>query len=84
MAKAKLSQIRQQLLAPPSPVLRAEIVVAEGAPATVILAVAEQQQVDGIVMATHGRSGIRRFVVGSVTERVVHSSARPVLAVPSR
>jgi nucleotide-binding universal stress UspA family protein len=84
VAKAKLSQIRQQLLAPPSPVLRAEIVVAEGAPATVILAVAEQQQVDGIVMATHGRSGIRRFVVGGVTERVVHSSARPVLAVPSR
>jgi nucleotide-binding universal stress UspA family protein len=84
VAQAKLSQIRQQLLAPPSPVLRAEIVVAEGAPATVILEAAEQQQVDGIVMATHGRSGIRRFVVGSVTERVVRSSTRPVLAVPSR
>jgi len=49
-----------------------------------IIAAAEQHQVDGIVMATHGRSGIRRFVLGSVTEKVLRSSSRPVLAVPSR
>ena len=84
VAQSRLNQLRQQLLAPPSPVLRAEIVVAEGAPATVILEAAEQHQVDSIVMATHGRSGIRRFVLGSVTERVVRGSSRPVLAVPSR
>ena len=50
----------------------------------VILKAAEQHQVDCIVMATHGRSGVRRFVLGSVTEKVVRSSSRPVLAVPSR
>jgi nucleotide-binding universal stress UspA family protein len=84
VAKAKLSQSREQLLAPPSPVRQAEIVVAEGAPAAAILEAAEQQQVDCLVLATHGRSGIRRFVLGSVTEKVVRGSSRPVLAVPSR
>jgi nucleotide-binding universal stress UspA family protein len=84
VAKAKLCQLRQQLLASPSPVLRAEMVVTEGAPATAILTAAEHHQVDCIVMATHGRSGVRRFVLGSVTEKVVRGSSRPVLAVPSR
>ena len=84
VAKAKLSQLRQQLLALMSPVLQAEIVVVEGSPATVILEAAEQHQIDCIVMATHGRSGVRRLVLGSVTEKVVRSSSRPVLAVPSR
>jgi len=84
VTKAKLSQLRQHLLVPPAPVLQAEIVVTEGAPATVILTAAEQHQVDCIVMATHGRSGVRRFVLGSVTEKVVRSSSRPVLAVPTR
>jgi nucleotide-binding universal stress UspA family protein len=67
-----------------SPVLQAEIVVTEGTPAAAILTAAEQHQVDCIVMATHGRSGIRRFVLGSVTEKVLRGSSRPVLAVPSR
>jgi nucleotide-binding universal stress UspA family protein len=84
VAQSKLSQSRQQLLAPPSPVLQAEIVVTEGTPAAAILTAAEQHQVDCVVMATHGRSGIRRFVLGSVTEKVIRGSSRPVLAVPSR
>jgi len=84
VAKAKLSQLRQQLLVPSSPVLQAEIVVTEGAPAIAILTAAEQHQVDCIVMAPHGRSGVRHFVLGSVTEKVLRSSSRPVLAVPSR
>jgi nucleotide-binding universal stress UspA family protein len=37
-----------------------------------------------VVMATHGRSGIERWRLGSVTERVVRHSEQPVLVVPSR
>lgn len=37
-----------------------------------------------IVMATHGRSGIERWRLGSVTERVVRHSEVPVLVVPTR
>lgn len=38
--------------------------------------------VDLIVMSTHGRSGISRALLGSVTEKVLRQAACPVLAVP--
>jgi len=37
-----------------------------------------------IAMCTHGRSGIKRWVLGSVTERVVRHSDRPVLVIPAK
>jgi nucleotide-binding universal stress UspA family protein len=37
-----------------------------------------------IVMATHGRSGVDRWRLGSVTERVVRHSLAPVLVIPTR
>jgi nucleotide-binding universal stress UspA family protein len=36
---------------------------------------------DFIAMATHGRGGLRRWVMGSVTERVLHATTRPILIV---
>ncbi|MFN8389489.1 MAG: universal stress protein [Bdellovibrionota bacterium] len=39
--------------------------------------------VDLVIMATHGRTGIRHLVLGSVTERVVREATCPVLVVPS-
>jgi nucleotide-binding universal stress UspA family protein len=46
-----------------------------------ILRLAEQEQVDLIAMATHGRSGWSRIAVGSVAESVLHKSATPVLLI---
>jgi len=40
---------------------------------------AEDEQADLIVMATHGRSGIKGLFFGSVAEKVVRSAACPVL-----
>jgi nucleotide-binding universal stress UspA family protein len=51
----------------------------EGDPASVIVDTAEEESVDLIVMSTHGQTGVRRAVFGSVTERVLHSVACPVL-----
>ena len=53
----------------------------EGLPFVEILEAAATLGADLIVMGTHGRSGIKRALVGSVTERVVRSSAVPVLSV---
>lgn len=44
-----------------------------------INALAEELEVDLIVMAAHGRSGISHLVAGSVTEAVVRTARRPVL-----
>jgi nucleotide-binding universal stress UspA family protein len=40
--------------------------------------------IDLIVMSTHGRGGLQRFFVGSVTDRVIRSSHVPVLAIPPK
>ncbi len=37
-----------------------------------------------IAMCTHGRSGVKRWVLGSVTEKVVRHSDRPVLVIPAK
>lgn len=49
--------------------------------AEAILEVAAMEHIDGIVMSTHGRSGIDRWVFGSVAERVVHHATVPVLLI---
>jgi nucleotide-binding universal stress UspA family protein len=59
-----------------------EIVVADGAVVPRILEAASSMPADVIVMGTHGRSGFDRFVVGSVTEKVLRKAPCPVLAVP--
>ncbi|GAB7091273.1 universal stress protein [Halorubrum luteum] len=46
-----------------------------------IIDYADENDVDMIVMGTHGRKGIDRYLLGSVTERVVRTSDVPVLTV---
>ncbi len=59
----------------------ARIVTLEGDVAAQIIAYAEQEDIDLIAMATHGRSGIDRFVMGSVAEKVVRHTTKPVLLI---
>ena len=54
----------------------------EGSPGVEIVKRAEDDASDLIVLGTHGRSGIERFVLGSVAESVLHRAKRPVLTVP--
>ena len=46
-----------------------------------ILKVADELKVDMIAMSSHGRSGLSRLAFGSVTDKVLHGSNRPVLVV---
>jgi nucleotide-binding universal stress UspA family protein len=57
-----------------------ECVVQQGIAADSILAFAEAQNADLIVMGTHGRRGFDHLMLGSVTERVLRRGSRPVLA----
>jgi nucleotide-binding universal stress UspA family protein len=56
-------------------------VVQHGPAAEAIVDYAEQMEITQIVMATHGYSGIRRWVHGSVAERVLQAASVPVLLV---
>jgi nucleotide-binding universal stress UspA family protein len=48
-------------------------------PAQGILEVAEDLGVDLLAMATHGRTGLRRALLGSVADKVLRAATRPVL-----
>ena len=52
-----------------------------GTPHDVIAGYAENNDIDLIVIGSHGRSGVRRALLGSVTERVLRSTHIPVLVV---
>ena len=58
-----------------------EGLVVEGDPASTILEFAEQNKVDLIVMGTLGKRGLERFLLGSVTEKVVKHAKTSVLVV---
>ncbi|MBN1857741.1 universal stress protein [Candidatus Bipolaricaulota bacterium] len=60
------------------PNLSAERVLVEGDPASKIVEYAHEEQVDLIVLPTHGHGPFRRFIVGSVTAKVLHDADCPV------
>lgn len=59
--------------------LRVRRLACEGIPADQIVALARSEHVDLIVMPTHGYGVFRRFLIGSVTAKVLHDVACPVL-----
>ena len=58
--------------------------VSAGRPHSLIASYAEDNDIDLIVMGSHGRSGIKRTLLGSVTERTLRSTTIPVLVVDAR
>ena len=58
-----------------------ETIVEDDSPSRAILAYADEQDCDLIVMGTHGRTGLDRVLLGSMTERVVRLAPIPVLIV---
>ncbi|MFB6105924.1 MAG: universal stress protein [Halobacteriaceae archaeon] len=58
-----------------------ETEVVSGSPHAAIVDYAESHDVDLVVMGTHGRRGLDRYLLGSVTEKVVRTSPAPVLTV---
>lgn len=62
--------------------IRYEVEVGDAA--TTIVETAKKRQVNAIVMCTHGRSGLSRWLFGSVTEKVLMSSVCPVYVTPAR
>jgi nucleotide-binding universal stress UspA family protein len=77
-ARLKLQRLVEKRLSPKIPYT---LQLRTGDPAGEVIYVAEQSRADLIVIATHGRKGLRRFVLGSVAERVVREAPCAVLTV---
>jgi nucleotide-binding universal stress UspA family protein len=75
----RLKEWARSLTSPPE---RVTVRVATGAPVTEIVAAAKD--FDLVVMATHGRTGVGHFLMGSVAERVVQGASCSVFVVKQR
>jgi nucleotide-binding universal stress UspA family protein len=64
--------------------LRVETEILPGPAVDEICAAASQSDIDLIVTSTHGHTGLKHALIGSVAEHVVRYVERPVLVVPSR
>ncbi len=61
--------------------IKAKSIVLIGNPAQDILDYATTNAIDLIIMSTHGRSGLARWVFGSVAEKVIRTATCPVMIV---
>jgi nucleotide-binding universal stress UspA family protein len=80
-ARERLPAFRRAQFDPRLPV---DALVASGGPAHEICRAAEKEAADLIVMATHGHTGLKHFLLGSVAENVVRHAPCPVLVVRER
>jgi nucleotide-binding universal stress UspA family protein len=78
-AESYLRRIQAELASATGNDVETEVVESE--PAAAILAIAAKQQPDLIAMTTHGRSGVARWVLGSVAAKLLHSTHTPLLVV---
>lgn len=58
--------------------------VEEGKPFEVILNVAKEWDADIIVLGTHGRTGLSHLLMGSVAEKVIRHSEKPMFIIPTK
>lgn len=83
VAEPDREEIKKMLaeVVPADPAVPAQHMLMVGDPASAIVQAAEDEQVELIVMSTHGRTGVLRLLMGSVAEQVVRRAKCPVLTV---
>jgi nucleotide-binding universal stress UspA family protein len=79
-ARRQLQKLADSELAGVKHQIHSKLAFASLVPKT-ILAIADEVKADVIVIATHGRSGLPRLLLGSVAEAVVRNATRPVLTI---
>lgn len=79
-ARRQLQRLADTELAGVEHQIHSKLAFASLVPKT-ILAIADEVDADVIVIATHGRSGLPRLLLGSVAEAVVRNATRPVLTI---
>lgn len=81
-ARAKATKALEAIVADAHPKgVACELAVLEGDPATELAAYAKAHKVSAIVMSSHGRTGMKKLLLGSVAEKVLRHTTCPVLLV---
>ncbi|MEL6652933.1 MAG: universal stress protein [Bacteroidota bacterium] len=81
LVRAEL-EILQAAIQADHPRLKTELIASVGFPVSTILSIADEYEVDWIVMGTKGATGLKKVFLGSVASQVIGRSAKPVLAIP--
>ena len=82
--KARLTEFVAKSVAHHGADVKLREVVVAGQPYSAIVDCAENEHIDLVVMSSHGRSGLSRMLIGSVTDRLLRAAKCPVLVVPSQ
>jgi nucleotide-binding universal stress UspA family protein len=61
-----------------------ESIIKVGYPSIQIIELAKDRSIDAIVMSTHGKTGLSRWLLGSVTQKVVSAAPCPVFIIPPK
>ncbi|MBZ0298135.1 MAG: universal stress protein [Anaerolineae bacterium] len=61
---------------------KVDVILELGAPADIIIETAGHAEIDTIVMSTHGRSGLTRWLLGSITQKIISAAPCPVYVIP--
>ena len=80
--KQRLDEFAAKNVADVGAKLRIRKLVDAGQAYVAIVDCAENERIDLIVMSSHGRSGLSRMLIGSVTDKVLRAASCPVLVVP--
>lgn len=82
--KKRLEEFVAEKVADAGVGLKVRQVVDAGQPFGAIVDCAEKEGVDLIVMSSHGRTGLSRMLIGSVTDKILRGASCPVLVVPAK
>lgn len=82
--KKRLEEFVAEKVADAGVGLKVRQMVDAGQPFGAIVDRAEKEGVDLIVMSSHGRSGLSRMLIGSVTDKILRGGSCPVLVVPAK
>jgi universal stress protein A len=82
--EAARRNLKRLALSPQGKGVRISMQLAEGPAPAAIVRAAKKTRVNLVVMGTHGRTGVRRLLMGSVADRVIRTASCPVLIVGGR
>jgi nucleotide-binding universal stress UspA family protein len=84
MVKSELRKNQQILIDKVFKDFKVSTFVEEGKPYEMILKVADEWEADLIVLGTHGRTGLKHLLMGSVAEKLMKHSAKPLVIIPAK